>query len=139
MNTHDVPAAHQVPEPARERLVTGGLSGGDVPVGPVVYLIHLDPAYRHARHYLGWTDDLPARLAKHWAGTGARLLAVAREAGGSWHLARTWPGTRALERALKDMRVAPKLCPECTPHPLPLGRGRAARLLAAHAAPEAVP
>lgn len=31
-----------------------------------------------------------------------------------------------LERAIKDMRAAPKLCPECSPHPLPLTRGHAA-------------
>ncbi|MBO0802867.1 MAG: hypothetical protein J2P25_07300 [Nocardiopsaceae bacterium] len=119
--------------------MTGRPTAGDGTRGPMVYLLHLDPPYRHARHYLGWTENLPARLAEHWAGTGARLLAVAREAGGSWHLARTWPGTRTLERALKDMRETPRLCPECTPRPLPLSRGRAARLLAAHAALEPEP
>jgi predicted GIY-YIG superfamily endonuclease len=97
--------------------------------GGLVYLIHLDPAYKHARHYTGWTANLDQRLAEHRAGAGARLLDVVQKAGGSWHLVRTWPGTRSLERAIKDMRAVPQLCPECTPHPLPLTRGRAARLV----------
>ncbi|MBB5085041.1 putative GIY-YIG superfamily endonuclease [Nonomuraea endophytica] len=28
-----------------------------------VYLLHFAQPYRHARHYLGWTTDLQARLA----------------------------------------------------------------------------
>lgn len=47
----------------------------------VCYLIHFERPYRHARHYLGWTVDLEARLAKHRAGNGARLLRVATAAG----------------------------------------------------------
>jgi predicted GIY-YIG superfamily endonuclease len=104
-----------------------GADGG----GPrgTVYLIHLDPPYKHARHYTGWTANLDQRLAEHRAGIGARLLDVAQKAGGSWHLVRTWPGTKKLERAIKDTRAVPRLCPECSPHPDPLTRGRAARLV----------
>jgi hypothetical protein len=29
----------------------------------VVYLIHLSRPYRHARHYLGWTQNLAHRVA----------------------------------------------------------------------------
>jgi hypothetical protein len=42
----------------------------------VIYLLHFDRPYRHARHYCGWTNDLPARLADHAIGRGARLLEV---------------------------------------------------------------
>jgi len=28
----------------------------------VIYLLHFQRSYRHARHYLGYTDDLDARL-----------------------------------------------------------------------------
>ena len=30
---------------------------------PVVYLLHFAAPYKHARHYVGWTQDLRARLA----------------------------------------------------------------------------
>jgi predicted GIY-YIG superfamily endonuclease len=61
----------------------------------------------------GWTEDLPARLARHRAGDGARLLAVIKTAGIGWTLARTWPGTRALERRLKRRGGHARLCPIC--------------------------
>ena len=67
-----------------------------------VYLLHFDQPYKHARHYVGWTArNVKRRLAEHEAGRGARLLAVVREAGIGWQLARLWPGGRARERQLK--------------------------------------
>ena len=78
-----------------------------------VYLLHFDRPYVHARHYTGWTTDLTARLAEHQSGRGARLLAVIVAAGIGWQLARTWPGTRALERALKRQGGASRHCPIC--------------------------
>jgi predicted GIY-YIG superfamily endonuclease len=102
-----------------------------------VYLLHLDPPVKHARHYVGYTSKgVEQRLEAHRAGRGARLLEVVKEAGGTFRLTRTWPGSRALERAIKDRKNAPKLCPECTPQPLPVTRGRAAD---ARAQPEAAP
>ena len=78
-----------------------------------VYLIHFDRPYRHARHYTGWAGNLDARLARHRAGNGARLIEVVMAAGIGWELARTWPGTRADERRIKRARNAPRLCPLC--------------------------
>jgi len=78
-----------------------------------VYLLHLDRPYKHARHYMGWAHDLDARLARHRSGNGARLIAVAAQAGIGWQLARTWPGDRTLERRLKKRKNAPRLCPVC--------------------------
>ena len=46
-----------------------------------VYLLHFAPPYKHARHYLGSTDDLDARLAAHRSGRGARLTQVAVQNG----------------------------------------------------------
>ncbi|MBO0885357.1 MAG: hypothetical protein J2P17_34495, partial [Mycobacterium sp.] len=63
-----------------------------------VYLLHFDRPYKHARHYLGWARDLETRLTAHQTGHGARLLEVIQQAGISWTLARTWPGTRIRER-----------------------------------------
>jgi predicted GIY-YIG superfamily endonuclease len=85
-----------------------------------VYLLHFDASYRHARHYTGWTDDLPARLATHETGRGARLLAVVRDAGIGWQLARTWPGSRARERQLKRQGGASRRCPLCGIRPRPV-------------------
>lgn len=83
----------------------------DVP--GVVYLLHFIDAYRHARHYLGWTDNLPGRLADHVAGRGARLTAVVLDAGIGLMLARTWPGeTRGDERRRKGRGLTP-FCPVC--------------------------
>jgi len=93
-----------------------------------VYLIHLDTPYKHARHYTGWTTDLPARLQAHREGRGARLMEVITKAGITWRLARTWPGGRARERAIKDRHEAPRLCPECSALPRPVSAGRSANL-----------
>src|SRR5437879_4805387 len=82
-----------------------------------VYLLHFDRPYRHASHYTGWTANLDDRLDQHEAGHGARLLAVIRAAGIGFTLARTWPGTRSTERALKRQGGASRRCPLCGIHP----------------------
>ena len=92
----------------------------------VVYLVHFDRPYRHAGHYTGWTCDLSARLAEHGTGRGARLLQVIRGAGIGWTLARTWPGDRAREPALKRQGGASRRCPLCGVRPRRPATGRAA-------------
>jgi predicted GIY-YIG superfamily endonuclease len=82
-----------------------------------VYLLHFDSAYEHARHYTGWATDLKSRLAEHNAGHGARLLAVIKQAGIGWSLARTWTGPRARERQLKRQGGASRRCPLCGVRP----------------------
>ena len=92
-----------------------------------IYLLHFDqPVSNHARHYLGWASDLAARLEAHRAGRGARLMEVVKERGITWHLARTWEGTRDRERAIKDRAESPRLCPDCSPSPKPVAAGRSA-------------
>jgi putative endonuclease len=85
----------------------------------VIYLIHFNQPIGDLRnprgfasHYTGWTLDLPARLADHAGGRGARLLQVVGELGIGWQLARIWTGTRARERSLKQ-RGATRRCPVC--------------------------
>ncbi|MBA0084827.1 MAG: endonuclease [Acidobacteria bacterium Pan2503] len=79
------------------------------------YLLQFERPYRHARHYLGWTVDLAARLDEHLAGTGGRLLEVITAEGIGFSCVRTWPNTTlADERRLKN-RHRPKLCPVCNP------------------------
>jgi hypothetical protein len=80
-----------------------------------VYLLHLEPAYRHARHYLGSTarELVADRIAEHVAGRGSPLVRAAVEAGSTVELVRTWTGGRQLERRLKDRHESPRLCPRC--------------------------
>ncbi len=96
---------------APARSPSGGTRKG-APRG-IIYVLHFSEPYRHAKHYTGWTTDLPARLAQHAAGTGARLMEVITDAGISWTLAGTWEGTRALERQKKRRGGAARYCPIC--------------------------
>jgi len=82
----------------------------------VVYLIHFDRPYQHARHYLGTTNDLEHRLKQHSLGVrygGARLMEVIIGAGITWRVARTWAGGRELEQQLKAWNNSCRLCPIC--------------------------
>jgi predicted GIY-YIG superfamily endonuclease len=79
-----------------------------------VYLLHISPAYKHAKHYCGYADDIAARLRNHLAGRGARLVQVAIAAGCTVHLVRVWAGQdRTFERRIKNRKNAPCLCPVC--------------------------
>lgn len=82
-----------------------------------VYMLHFDAPFGHARHYVGWSDNLPKRLAAHSSGRGARLVAVTRAAGIGFTLARTAAGDRHLERAIKRAGGSPRYCPICNPKP----------------------
>ena len=89
-----------------------------------VYLLHFHQPYRHAQHYIGWTTNIKRRMRDHASGRGARLLAVIKEAGITWELARMWPGTRARERQLKRRHGGARMCPLCgvKPRSVPVNR-----------------
>ena len=55
----------------------------------VVYLLHFSTPYKHAAHYLGFSTDLPTRLAEHAAGQGAQLTQVVKQARIGWSLTRS--------------------------------------------------
>ena len=88
------------------------------------YLLHFYEPYKHARHYLGMTGALDFRLARHQAGTGARLMEVITQAGITFEVARLWQcedyaSARALERKLKNVHGhGPALCAICSHKPL---------------------
>jgi predicted GIY-YIG superfamily endonuclease len=86
------------------------------PVG-VIYLLHFERPYRHARHYSGWTADLIDRLWQHAQGHGARLMTVISEAGIGFTLVRVREGTRSTERSIKNAGGAVRYCPVCTARP----------------------
>jgi len=77
-----------------------------------------------AGHYVGWARNIKRRLAEHAAGRGARLLAVVRQAGIGWTLARMWPGSRARERQIKRQGGHARHCPLCGVRPRTLPRNR---------------
>lgn len=79
------------------------------------YLIHFVPAFRHARHYTGWSQYVMYRLRLHRKGqSGVPLIRAAVQAGVKLRLARTWPDTtRTFERELKDRHNAARYCPIC--------------------------
>ncbi|MBV9197582.1 MAG: hypothetical protein JO168_25900 [Solirubrobacterales bacterium] len=81
----------------------------------VIYLLHFERSFKHARHYLGWTEDLDRRLAQHRAGRGSPPLVAAAIADGiTFELAATWPGDRTKERPLHRYKNSPgRLCPIC--------------------------
>lgn len=80
-----------------------------------VYLIHFDDPYEHARHYLGWTNDLEYRMRQHQNGNGARLMAVIAEAQIPWRIVRLWEADRSVEATFKRWHCNTKLCPVCNP------------------------
>jgi hypothetical protein len=113
-------------------------------LGSVYLLCFVDASgqptrYRHAGHYLGWAKDVQARVAVQRQGRGARLVQVVLDAGLQVVLVRTWPGTRLLERQLKNRHEAPRLCPLCADPTSPAGgppaRSQAAPTPASRPAP----
>ena len=79
------------------------------------YLLHFEPAYVHARHYLGWTNrDVAQRVSEHVRGLGSPLVKAAVQSGSNVRLVRTWQNVdRYYERALKNQHNGPRYCPLC--------------------------
>ena len=74
----------------------------------LIYLLCFDRSYHHARHCLGYTEDLEARLAAHRGGRGSPLVAAAVKDGIAFRLAATWPADRTEERRLDRYRNSPR-------------------------------
>ena len=86
-------------------------------VSGTVYVLHFEPAYKHARHYVGWTaGEVTDRLAVHLQGRGSPLVRAAVEAGVDVQLAATYEGTRYLERRLKSWHNTGRFCAICGEH-----------------------
>ena len=80
----------------------------------IVYLLHFDRSYRHALHYIGFTQNLDQRLADHRAGRGSPLIAAAIADGIDFQLAAIWEGDRHDERRLhRQKNTRARLCPIC--------------------------
>lgn len=102
--------------------------------GYTIYLIHIEPRYKHAGHYLGICRngrDVAERFKEHHEGRGAVLTQYARRAGCNLHLARVWFNCEfASERRMKGRSLVP-LCPICKERALLAQRDRS-KLSAAH-------
>jgi hypothetical protein len=103
----------------------------------MVYVIHFDAPYHHARHYVGFSTGGPTgrgiirrRLAAHADGRGARLMAAVTRAGIGWSVVRIFPdATRTDERRIKRQGGhKERICPICNPSV----RGRGTRLRASY-------
>ena len=80
----------------------------------VIYLLHFEKPLAHAKHYIGYTENLPERLETHRTGrTKVRIMQVLHERDIGFYLARVWRGDRDFERHLKNCRDTTKRCPIC--------------------------
>lgn len=96
----------------REGVSKNGRRTGHI-VGSV-YLIHLARAFNGARHYLGFSTDVPARVERHKAGRGAPLLKAATVKKIPWRVVRTWRKRDGyFEAELKAGNDLKDLCPVC--------------------------
>ena len=82
-----------------------------------VYLINFSDPVGHNRHYRGWTGraDWADRFREHVTGRGAKLTRRAVRLGVEMTVVRTWPGTPAREKQIKQQGSAFRQCPVCTP------------------------
>lgn len=92
------------------------LGSAGAPAAMGLYLLHFDPPYLHAGHYLGFSGEISARLEQH-ASCGAKaspLVRAALDAGAAVSLVRVWlGGSRVLERRLKRGGGLSRHCPIC--------------------------
>jgi predicted GIY-YIG superfamily endonuclease len=81
----------------------------------MVYLIHFESKYHHAQHYIGFAEsDVDARLERHRAGSGSKLLRAVAEADIPFDVVKVWEdGDRTFERKLKNQKKSHRHCPVC--------------------------
>lgn len=82
----------------------------------IVYLIHFEVPYHHAKHYLGFCEDnnLASRMERHKSGNGSKLIRAVEKANIKWSLVKVWENqSRSFERVLKNKKNSCKLCPCC--------------------------
>lgn len=84
-----------------------------------VYLLHFarpigGEGFKSAQHYVGYADDVTARLAQHRNGNGAAITAYLNVIGVEFDVARIWEhAQRDDERRLKNGGHFRDLCPVC--------------------------
>ena len=84
----------------------------------MLYLLHFLPRYRHAGHYLGYSQDVIQRFGLHLKGRGSPLVAAAVRNGSKIVLVRIWSGDGNAEQEIKRSGSRARLCPICNPNAL---------------------
>jgi predicted GIY-YIG superfamily endonuclease len=79
----------------------------------VIYVLHFDEKYKHAGHYLGYTNNVERRMQQHRSGHSVPLMDAVNAAGIPWMLAATFKGDKAMEKALRHRKNTPRFCPQC--------------------------
>src|SRR5262249_40381560 len=79
----------------------------------MIYVLCFSPAYQHARHYVGFTDNVDRRIARHLAGRGSPLVRAAVQAGCTVSLTLVVEGDRTDERRIKNRANGCEICPVC--------------------------
>jgi len=79
-----------------------------------VYLLHFERPFGHARHYIGFSTLVDARLEDQLRGSGANLVRRVIDAGIPVLLAREWVNVdQVFEYQLKNRGGATRWCPLC--------------------------
>lgn len=82
-----------------------------------IYLLHFRESYKHARHYMGFSEEHPekdgGRIDQHHQGKGSRLTSVFYQNQIDFEVAWIREGDRNEERRLKNMGGASRICPIC--------------------------
>lgn len=81
----------------------------------MIYIIHFDQKYKHAQHYIGFSDDPVKRSVRHKKSNGSKLLRAVKKAGISFRVVRIIEGDRHAERKLKNQNNSRRFCPVCNP------------------------
>jgi hypothetical protein len=80
-----------------------------------VYVLHFEPAYKHALHYIGWTSehDVNARITVTCEAADPHSYALRSTPVSRSNSQGPTPGTRYLERRLKRRHKTRQLCTIC--------------------------
>lgn len=80
----------------------------------IVYLLHFDTPFKHARHYIGFTQNLDQRCEDHLRGNGSNLVRHVCAAGIALRLAAEWRNVPQTEEyRLKNWGGMVRYCPIC--------------------------
>lgn len=81
----------------------------------MIYVLHFDRPFKHARHYVGFTSrkKCDVRIEQHLSGKGSPLVRAVVAEGIEVSVSLTMEGTRTQERAIKNQKNAAFICPIC--------------------------
>jgi len=84
----------------------------------MIYLVHFERPFKHAKHYVGFTDvTLRERFKRHTSNArlrrGSALMRAVLEAGIKFKVVKVWDGDRNDERRVKIDGHSARRCPVC--------------------------